>query len=206
MRLPLTQRHRPIYWLPCLKISRKNASISAWWIQVVGSARLPVVLKADDRYYIGPHNGLFELIGRRASKAQLQEILWRPDGLSASFHGRDLFAPIAARLAQEMPLDCREMTDPSGPWSDWPDDLAEIIYIDAYGNAMTGLRACEISAEASIEVNGLPLKSVRTFSDAGKGDCFWYRNSQGLVEIACNQGSAADNLVLTIGLPVNGPN
>ena len=65
----------------------------------VGSARRAVVAEADGRFYVGPDNGLFDLVLRRAAEARLWEITWRPERLSASFHGRDLFAPIAARLA-----------------------------------------------------------------------------------------------------------
>ncbi|HZD26702.1 MAG TPA: SAM-dependent chlorinase/fluorinase, partial [Alphaproteobacteria bacterium] len=66
----------------------------------VGSARQPMALKADGRWYVGPDNGLFELVARRAAAARGWRIDWRPDRpLSASFHGRDLFAPVAADLA-----------------------------------------------------------------------------------------------------------
>ncbi len=65
----------------------------------VGSARRAVIAEADGRLYVGPDNGLFDLILRRAAISRLWEIAWRPPKLSASFHGRDLFAPVAARLA-----------------------------------------------------------------------------------------------------------
>jgi S-adenosylmethionine hydrolase len=62
----------------------------------VGGARPPVMLDADGRWYVGPGNGLFELIERRATQARSWDIDWRPQHLSASFHGRDLFSRIAA--------------------------------------------------------------------------------------------------------------
>src|SRR5262249_28737163 len=65
----------------------------------VGGTRAPVFLEADGRFYVGPENGLFELVLRRAQNTRCGEILWRPARLSASFHGRDLFAPVAATLA-----------------------------------------------------------------------------------------------------------
>src|SRR6516165_12683945 len=61
----------------------------------VGGARPAIILEADDRWYVGPGNGLFELVQRRAAKARSWEITWKPERLSASFHGRDLFAPVA---------------------------------------------------------------------------------------------------------------
>src|SRR5581483_5751303 len=59
----------------------------------VGTARLPVIVLADGRWYVGPDNGLMALVARRAAPATVWEITWRPPHLSASFHGRDLFAP-----------------------------------------------------------------------------------------------------------------
>src|ERR1700722_7604474 len=116
----------------------------------VGGARAPVAVHADRRWYVGPENGLFELVLRRAKSAQCFEIVWRPSSLSASFHGRDLFAPVAAMLArgERPPLKAR----PAQLFPDWPDDLAEIVYIDHYGNALTGMRASAITAEASLVI------------------------------------------------------
>src|ERR1700686_1089486 len=66
----------------------------------VGSARRALVAEAAGRFYVGPDNGLFKIVLRRAAPAALWEIAWRPPAMSASFHGRDLFAPVAARLAR----------------------------------------------------------------------------------------------------------
>ncbi|MGC2413406.1 MAG: SAM-dependent chlorinase/fluorinase, partial [Stellaceae bacterium] len=66
----------------------------------VGSARPGLIAEAAGRVYVGPDNGLFELVLRRAKNPCCWEITWRPPALSASFHGRDLFAPIAGRLAR----------------------------------------------------------------------------------------------------------
>ena len=61
----------------------------------VGGARPAIILEADGRWYVGPGNGLFELVQRRARQARSWDITWKPERLSASFHGRDLFAPVA---------------------------------------------------------------------------------------------------------------
>ena len=168
----------------------------------VGGARAPIIVEAAGRWYVGPDNGLFELVVRRAESARIWEILWRPQTLSASFHGRDLFAPVAGRLARgEHPTH-----EPRGPeigrHADWPDDLPEIVYVDRYGNAMTGLRGDLLPREARLAVSGRLLKHARTFSDAPAGEAFWYENSNGLAEIAVNAGRAADALQLAIGSPV----
>src|SRR5438874_10801160 len=65
----------------------------------VGGERAAVVVEADSRWYVGPDNGLFELVTRRADRPRIWEISARPEAISASFHGRDQFGPIAALLA-----------------------------------------------------------------------------------------------------------
>jgi S-adenosyl-L-methionine hydrolase (adenosine-forming) len=165
----------------------------------VGGARAPAILEADGRFFVGPANGLFEIVQRRARRARALEITWRPPALSATFHGRDLFAPVAARLARGEP--------PAGEpraasWSrqpDWPDDLAEIVYVDHYGNAMTGLRAATLGDDARLAIAGRVLDRAGFFAERPPGAAFWYENSNGLVEIAVNQGRADRLLGLTIG-------
>lgn len=178
----------------------------------VGGPRLPGVLEADGRWYVGPDNGLFELIVRRAKTTpRWWDILWRPDLLSETFHGRDLFAPIAARLVQgETPLegsrgsreDYEEALLARIRHLDWPDDLAEIIYLDGFGNAMTGLRAETLSKTAEISVSGRIVRRVQRFSDVAKGDLLGYENANGLLEISVNQGRADTKLDLKIGSQV----
>ena len=165
----------------------------------VGSKRAAIVVEADGRWYVGPDNGLFELVMRRAAAVQSWEITWRPDALSASFHGRDLFAPVAAMLARgEKPPRQLRPAD-AGYKSDWPDDLAEIVYIDHYGNAMTGLRAASVAGRVRFDVAGHQVGHARTFSDVPPGTAFWYENSNGLAEIAVNSGRADTALGLVVG-------
>lgn len=168
----------------------------------VGSDRRAVVAEAGGRVYVGPDNGLFEILLRRAAASTVSEITWRPPSLSASFHGRDLFAPVAARLARGEPASA--MAQPVAPTSclDWPDDLAEIVYIDHYGNALTGLRGECVPEAARLQTGGRVLRHARTFSAAPAGAAFWYMNSNGLVEIAVNCGRADRALGLAIGSEV----
>lgn len=168
----------------------------------VGGARRAVMLRADDLWYVGPDNGLFELVRRRAGAHECREIRWRPSRLSASFHGRDLFAPVAALLARgEMPESApAALTPPVG--APWPDELAEIVHIDHYGNAISGLRAAKFSADRAIRAGGEVLKYARVFSEVPPGALFWYENANGLVEIAANGGSAAARLGLKPGDPL----
>jgi hypothetical protein len=167
----------------------------------VGSDRPAAVLEADGKYYVGPDNGLLAVVAARAREQRSWRIVWRPERLSNSFHGRDLFAPVAARIAA----------------GDWPaawlvsarlhhqlpaDDLAEIIYVDHYGNAMTGMRAANVPPQARLRVNGHDVPSARVFAEVAAGEVFWYENSIGLLEIAVNRGSAASRLSLAAGSPV----
>ena len=172
----------------------------------VGGARRAVVVEAEGRFHVGPDNGLFEIVLRRAAsagrEAQCWEIGWRPTALSASFHGRDLFAPVAARLARgETPDTVARSTIPTR-FADWPDDLGEIVYIDHYGNAMTGMRGGTVAAAASLACGGRTIAHARTFSAVPPGAPFWYVNSNGLVEIAVNRGRADRLLGLSIGSKV----
>jgi S-adenosyl-L-methionine hydrolase (adenosine-forming) len=170
----------------------------------VGSARRALIVEAGGRFYVGPDNGLFELVLRgAAAAAHASEITWQPPGLSASFHGRDLFAPVAARLAAG--ADPATLARPVTPLRqpDWPDDLAEIVYIDHYSNAMTGLRGDSVPATARIAVGGRTIAPARTFSAVAEGTAFWYVNSNGLVEIAVNRGRADEALGLAVGTAVS---
>ncbi len=168
----------------------------------VGGARDALVLEADGRRYVGPDNGLLAVVARRARTARWWTITWRPGRLSASFHGRDLFAPVGARLAagQAVALAPRAAGDHVG--ADWPEDLAEVIYVDRYGNAMTGLRAGGLAPDARLEAGGRLLARARTFCDVPPGAAFWYENANGLAEIAVNQGRADQALGLAVGAPV----
>lgn len=175
----------------------------------VGGDRPAGVLGAGGHWYVGPDNGLFELVARRAGDLpRWWQITWRPERLSASFHGRDVFAPVAARLARG------ETPDGGGtPWgregdagtmrrADWPDDLAEVVYIDGFGNVMTGMRAGTVADSAIIVAGNQRIGHARTFSEVSPGQAFWYENANGLLEIAVNRGRAESALGLAIGAEI----
>jgi len=170
----------------------------------VGTDRPAVLVEADGRFFVGPGNGLFELVRRRADACRTRVIRWRPERLSISFHGRDLFAPVAARLATEKaaPADWLAAGDPDSAGADWPDDLPAVIYADRFGNLMTGLRASAVAATAILDIGGHPVRPARTFGDAAPGAPFWYGNSCGLVEIALPNDSAAAHLDTGPGVAV----
>lgn len=167
----------------------------------VGGERSPVVLHADGRSFVGPDNGLFNTVALQALRAEWHVIDWRPDALSSSFHGRDLFAPVAARIA-------RNDSAWGHPWQGpdlwgWPADLAEVIYFDHYGNAITGLRYRPDLDGRTLRVNGRDIHQASTFCAVEQGHAFWYRNSMDLVEVAVNQDRADRCLGLAVGTEIH---
>lgn len=177
-----------------------NAVVLAVVDPGVGTARTPMIADADGRLLVGPDNGLFEFALRRSARARAWRIDWRPDRLSTTFHGRDLFAPVAARLAKGTTPEAAGAAPMAVPRrADWPEDWSAIIYIDQYGNAMSGLRATALGADTVVEVAGRRLTRATTFGAVPPGTAFWYENSLGLVEIAVNQGMASTDLGLSVG-------
>jgi len=161
--------------------------------------RRPAAVSIDGQWFVGPDNGLFNVTAARGRTVQWWDITWQPPRLSASFHGRDLFAPVAARLAQgaEPPgtlCSWRERLQPG-----WPDELDEVIYIDHFGNAMTGIRGGALPRERRLLVKDRGIAYARTFSAVPSGRAFWYENANGLAEIAVNRGRADQVLRLAIG-------
>ena len=168
----------------------------------VGSARGALVLRSGERWFVGPDNGLLAVAARRRPEIQVWAIDDTPETLSASFHGRDLFAPAAGALA----LGRQPSGEPVAPGSlvghDWPDDLDRVVYIDRFGNALTGLRATTLGNARYLSAAGRRLPRARSFFEVPPGDAFWYENANGLAEIAVNQGRADDILGLAVGDPV----
>ncbi|WP_303904274.1 SAM hydrolase/SAM-dependent halogenase family protein [Thiohalomonas denitrificans] len=167
---------------------------------VGSSAREPVVLHADGRWFVGPGNGLFNAVAARADAAKWNRIQWQPPRLSVSFHGRDLFAPVAAGLASGHHVELEAFDGPD--LAGWDGDLDEVVYIDGFGNAVTGIRADGLDRGSHLKAGPHTLRWARTFSDRPEGAAFWYGNSLGLVEIAANKANAAEQLSLDIGTKI----
>lgn len=166
----------------------------------VGTPRLPLAVRVGPHWLVGPDNGLLlptadRLSARYEVEAEWYVIEWRPDDLSASFHGRDLFSPVAVRVWQGD-------TSALSPLSKAPTGepliagIGKIIYADRYGNLVTGIPA---AAGGRVTAGHQQFGPVHTFADAAPGQAFWYNNSMGLIEIAVNQGSARDILGLSPG-------
>jgi S-adenosylmethionine hydrolase len=160
----------------------------------VGGPRDAVAVVADGRRYVGPDNGLISVVAARAAKAEVFSIGWRPDDLSASFHGRDLFAPVAGMLASGGRKAAKLKKKAQLAVKFGAEDLTEVIHVDHYGNLVTGLRAGTVPRERGFVVNGRQIPYARVFSQVAAGEVFWYENSLGLVEIAANAASAQQKL------------
>jgi len=168
----------------------------------VGSDRGALVLRADGRWFVGPDNGLFSVIAGRAAARSCWHVTGTPARLAPSFHGRDLFAPMAAAVATDDFPNSNVKASPGLQVELGSVDLPEIIYVDHYGNAFSGIRATDVFHDAIITVAGRDVRHARVFSAVEPGVAVWYENSVGLLEIAVNQGSAADLLGLAVGDPV----
>lgn len=116
----------------------------------VGSERMPIVVEAGGHYFVGPDNGVFTEAMRKNSDAVARQITNMEKTLnrvSSTFHGRDVFAPVAARLARGEPVESfgpviKSINMLDLPWETRPSPntlLGEVVYIDRFGNAVTNI-------------------------------------------------------------------
>jgi len=167
----------------------------------VGSARRPIVVSAGEYFFVGPDNGLFTYIYDRDFQAfHITASHFFRQPTSNTFHGRDIFAPIAAALSNGV--------DPAslGPRISDPirltiADAPTVIHIDHFGNLITNIR--QLPDGARLFVNGKCVTDVRSFFGEESGDkpfAIW--GSAGFLEIAVNGGSAAELLGAKNGDPI----
>jgi S-adenosylmethionine hydrolase len=168
----------------------------------VGAARAAIAVESEERYLVGPDNGVLSPALLHAG-ARCVEIPV-PAGAAPTFHGRDLFAPAAAALAEGTPLDSvgTLYTSPlirRTPEAVRRDDgsiAGEVITVDRFGNAVTNLVSWR---GGTVEVNGRRLSIVRAYADVDFGSAAALVGSSGLVEIAVRDGNAATLLGLARG-------
>lgn len=188
----------------------------------VGAERRAVALRLDDeRLLVGPDNGLLALAAERGGgiveAVDIAASPYRLQPVSATFHGRDIFAPIAARLAAGLPLtdlgrpcDPDELVRLSLPRPRFEDGavVAHAVYIDRFGNvqlnvehedlAQLGLR---LGQPVSLEFDSNATRSAcyaRTFADVDAGQLLLYEDAYGRLAIAVSHGSAAHRLRLAV--------
>ncbi|MEA3303260.1 MAG: SAM-dependent chlorinase/fluorinase [Pseudomonadota bacterium] len=155
----------------------------------VGSERCPLVIESQGQWFVGPDNGLFAPLYQQRDEMRIYRILQPPLGDSETFHGRDLFASVSAKILnkQYVTMENKSKLDVG---SGWKKDLNEIIYVDHFGNLFTGLRGCLVQHSARVHIAGRELSWAPRFDAVAQGEAFWYVNSCGLIEIAVNGGRA----------------
>ena len=186
----------------------------------VGGARRPVALRsAGDRLFVGPDNGLLIHAadadgGVRAANYLTNEELWLGP-LSATFHGRDIFAPVAARLAMDLPLEAvGEAADPEAlDRIDVPEPrrhrdglTATAVLVDRFGNVALNLRAHDLEKAKLTDTVEILTGGERylarvalTFAAVRPSDIVVLIDSYGQASVAVNAGSAAEVLGLDAG-------
>ncbi len=189
----------------------------------VGTARRPIVVVGDQHYFVGPDNGVFSVVYEREPYIRVyhltEEHFFRPSP-SATFHGRDIFAPVAAWLARGV-----EPVHMGVPVEDFirlkfpkpvPKDAnvyqGIVLHVDRFGNLVTNFdmaflasilgedlrRRCQVIL-AQTRIPGLR----RTFGEVPRGELVAYIGSAGFLEIAIHQGNAAQTLKATRGTEVS---
>jgi hypothetical protein len=179
----------------------------------VGSDRRGVALRlGDGRLLVGPDNGLLSLAaeagGGVAEAVDIGASPFALEPVSATFHGRDIFAPVAAHLAGGAALaDAGPPVDPGALVSvelsraQVVDGVlvAHVVYVDRFGNVQLDVEEPAFAPGGVFEVAGERARYLRTFADAGAGELFLYEDSSGRLAIAVNQGDAAARLGVAVG-------
>lgn len=179
----------------------------------VGGKRAPLIINTANYYFVGPDNGLFSYLFQKEaySAFEINTKLFNAN-ISATFHGRDIFAPVAAKLARGVKPDLI-----AHPFKGQPVDFAmhisekqnefraKIISIDRFGNIITNFSMFEYDAQEekriiNISVNNKLIKTIKkTYSDVEIGELLALWGSAGFLEISINKGNAADSLNVSIG-------
>jgi S-adenosyl-L-methionine hydrolase (adenosine-forming) len=178
----------------------------------VGARRRAVALRTaeEDRLLVGPDNGLLIPAAERfrgvVEAVEISHSPWRLGPVSATFHGRDLFAPVAARLAggealadAGTPLDPGELVriDLPRPRHEEGALIAHVIVVDGFGNVQLDAAPADLGGRLGHEVevgDGRSARYLRTFADAEAGELLLYEDAAGMLALAVNGGEAAGEL------------
>ncbi|HYK39596.1 MAG TPA: SAM-dependent chlorinase/fluorinase [Candidatus Eremiobacteraceae bacterium] len=185
----------------------------------VGTERRPLLVSAQNQYFVAPDNGVLSVIYEREENvvvrhANVEHYYLSP--VSKTFHGRDIFAPVAAWLTKgwQTPSMGDEITDYKKFAMPKPKAAdgglkGVVLRVDAFGNLITNFRAENLPEGAAenghfqIQVGAQVVKKlVDTFARGAAGEPIAYIGSSGYIEIGINKGSAARTLSLGRGTPV----
>jgi S-adenosylmethionine hydrolase len=173
----------------------------------VGTRRAPLAMRAERHFFVGPDNGLMSLAARRFHAVTLSErSFFRPD-VSQTFHGRDLFAPVAAHLAAGAPLDRMGRSKTKIVRLAWPRPQkragglsAEVVSVDRFGNLITNLSPADWRAlrRPRLQIGDFTSDELSTsYGAAREGALLAVFGGYGLLEIAARNASAAE--ILRVG-------
>ncbi len=184
----------------------------------VGTSRKPIAMQIEDQFFVGPDNGIFSLIADQYEHHAVElsnRTFWRPNP-SNTFHGRDIFAPVAAHLANGTnihelgePLESLETYRWAVPISDKDGVQGWIVHIDRFGNLVTNIPEEMIDEEgagANIKIyvgNTILDRLVETFGSVTEGEPAAYIGSSGMLEIAINKGDAHEMLGVEKGAQIS---
>lgn len=167
----------------------------------VGGPRRPLALQVNGSWFVGPDNGVFGMVLDDALEAAATVVvleLRRPPGASATFEGRDVFAPAAAALAAGRPL-ASVGIEVQGEPARLPPRPPSVLWVDNFGNLVTSLRP----PVQGVRVAGREVRAAaRTYAEAPAGQPFFYVGSMGLIEVGVREASAAALLGVGPGAPV----
>jgi S-adenosylmethionine hydrolase len=173
----------------------------------VGSDRKPIVIECAGQFFVGPDNGIFSWICERENAwraIQLTNEEFFGPSVSRTFHGRDIFAPVAAALSKGAllrefgePLTDIVRMDSIEPTVNRDSIEGRVIHIDRFGNCVTNLTPKNCPSPSKLIINGVVITSFRRFfaeGDGGEGELFGVIGSAGFLEIAAQNDSAAKML------------
>lgn len=161
----------------------------------VGGPRRGVIVSVGRQWYVGPDNGVFAYIADKPYDAWIIDWQQLMQGASRTFHGRDVFAPIAAAIVRgDDPGTYGPLTKLTGtlPWGPRPEREGRIVHIDRFGNLISDLPPVE--AGASVTIAGHTLSIMTTYEDVAPGELLAYIGSAKTIEIAVRDGRADTRL------------
>lgn len=172
----------------------------------VGTARRALAATAMGHYFVAPDNGLLSFLPPDAQFVSLPI----PPNAAPTFHARDVFAPAAGQLALGASLTHlgQVITDPHlsplpTPRQEGAVQVGEVIYVDRFGTLISNIPAALVKPAARIAIAGTDAGTLRrTFADVDPGQLVAFAGSNGTVEIAVRDGSAAKMLTAGVGAEV----
>uniref|UniRef100_A0A832GMC0 SAM-dependent chlorinase/fluorinase n=1 Tax=Caldimicrobium thiodismutans TaxID=1653476 RepID=A0A832GMC0_9BACT len=172
----------------------------------VGTERKALLLQTENYYFIGPDNGVFTYPLKECAEFKAFEIvkekIFNPP-YSATFHGRDLFAPAVSLLFKGIPLETwTKPLDPSllvtidipSPQKTPYGYRLSVIDVDRFGNLITNFPQELVTSTIKVLVNGKEVRMVRTYAEGGDGEIIALFGSEGFLEIAIKNSSAKELL------------